>query len=138
MAQYPKTAVIFARYGTVTVGNAYTLLHNAAQDFAHRAIQVPPADGDSFTHPFYLAAGSYTMKVMGYEGVGRGRIDWYIDGVKVISLQDWYAAVDANNIIKSASVTVVGNGRHTLTCIVNGKNGASAEYYIDLTTIALV
>jgi hypothetical protein len=136
MADYPRTATIFHRYATVLVGNALVTFHNTNHDFLHYAHQTPPANGDSFIHRFYLAGGAHTLNVVGRTQNSAGRLDWYIDGVKVVSLQDWHSVGTVYNVVKTAIVPVVGNGRHTLTAVVNGKNVASINYYIQLYSIA--
>jgi hypothetical protein len=134
----PLSAVMFHRYALVVVGNAIAITHDSLDDFAHRAGQTLAADGDTFTHQFFLAAGVYTLNALGMTNANSGRIDWYIDGVTVVSLQDWYSAVDAHNVIKTAAVTVVGGGQHVLKGVVNGNTVPSGGYYVRLIAIALV
>jgi len=134
---YPTSVVMFHLYAVVLVGGALLPNQTALMDFAERPYQSPPGNGDSFQQAFYLAGGTYTFTVMGEEDANCGRLDWYIDNVKVVSLQDWYAAVDAKNVVKTAVVTVVGNGRHTLRGVVNDKNGASTNYVIEIVAYSL-
>ncbi len=89
--------------------------------------------------PFYLAAGAYTLNALGITSTDSGKIDWYIDNVLAVSGQDWYSAALTYNVVKTAAVTVVGNGQHTLKGVVNGKNAApSSDYIVRLTAIAFV
>lgn len=135
---YPKSAVIFHRFATVLVGNALSINHQMLQDFAHECVQWPGANGDSFTHAIYLAAGNYTLNVLGTTEPGSGKIDWSIDGVTVIAGQDWYTAGIVRNVVKTGAVVVAGHGQHVLTGLVNGQNGASAGYNIYLTALGLL
>jgi len=134
---YPKSAVMFPCHAKVIVGNPLSNVHTIALDFALRWYQNPPANGDTLQYNFYLAGGSYTLKVHGETESVCGRIDWYIDNVKVVSLQDWYSAGAVSNVIQTADVTVLGNGKHTLRSVINGKNPASTGFYIQLASIAL-
>ncbi|MDD5091043.1 MAG: hypothetical protein PHQ23_09005, partial [Candidatus Wallbacteria bacterium] len=91
--------------------------------------QNPCANGDSFKHDFYLAAGNYNFTVLGYNSTNRGKIDWYIDDVLKVSGQDWYGG-GVMNIMMTSALTVDASGLHTLKGVVNGKNAASSSYYI--------
>jgi hypothetical protein len=133
---YPKICVIFHRYATVVVGNALSIAHDAAQDVAHYAYQTVSADGDTFTIPFHLSAGAYTLNVLGVRISSGGKVDWYIDGTLAVSGQDWYGAGTTRNIIKTAVVTVYGSGQHVLRGVVNGLTAPSTGYDIRLSAIA--
>jgi len=135
--QYPLSALMFHRYATVVVGNALTISHDATMDFAHFANQLASANGDTFTHPFYIAAGSYTLKGLGATFNGGGKLDWYIDGVLNVSGLDYYTVGWVSNVVMTAPVTVYGKGQHVLMGKVNGRNGASGAWTIPLTAIYL-
>jgi hypothetical protein len=130
--------VIFHRYALVIVGNALTLTHHASQDFSHYAYQSVAANGDTFSHQFYLASGVYTLNLHGLKVSDSGKIDWYIDNLQVVSGQDWYGAGTTYNHIKTAAVTVKGHGRHVLKGVVNGLTAPSTGYAIKLTAISFV
>lgn len=135
---YPRSAVMFHRYATVLVGNALTCPHDSAADWAHISYQSVSADGDTFTHSFYLAAGIYSLNVLGVTGPLLGKIDWYLDNLLAVSGQDWYSAGWVLNVVQTTVVTVIGNGLHTLKGIVNGRNVASIDWYIQLTAMSLL
>lgn len=135
--EMPKRATLWHQYAIVTAGNALSAAPDTGQYHNIVVHQSGSADADSFTQSFVLAAGTYTMYALGHRTNSSGIIDWDIDGVTVISGQDWYGGLNKNEI-KSASVTVTGNGRHVLTGTVNGKNGSSAGYDIKLTKIWFV
>ena len=105
-----------------------------AGDYNINVYQNPSANGDSFSQSFFLGAGTYTFSVMGRTEGDAGKIDWYIDNVLAVSGQDWYyGGANQHGYVQTASVTVSGNGVHTLKGIVNGKTGSN--YYILLTTM---
>lgn len=135
---YPDRATLWHDESTVLSGGVITLSITNTQVYNIRYFQTGPANGDSFTQSFILKAGTYDLKVIGETGTDRALIDWYVDNVKVISLQDWYAGAGAANVIKSASVSVVGNGRHVLKGTVNGKHASSTSYFILLTKMWFV
>lgn len=134
---YPKSAVMFHRYAWVLVGNPLTCAHSANPDFSYYAYQNAPANGDTFTHNFYLAAGVYALKVHGHTALDRAKIDWYIDGVLVVSGQDWWSGGTVWNAIIVDSVLVSYSGPHVLKGITNGCNVGSTGWGIWLTTISL-
>jgi hypothetical protein len=134
---YPRSAVMFHRYAKVVVGVALIVGHIVGQDFACYVYQNLAGNGDTFTHQFSLAAGSYTLNVLGWLGPDRGKVDWYIDGVLAVSGQDWYAGGYTYNVVKTSAVTVASSGLHVLKGVVNGHTVPSTGYYIVLTSISL-
>jgi hypothetical protein len=134
---YPKSAVMFHRDAIILVGGVLICAADADQDFGHMCLQGPPADGDTFEQSFLLAGGNYTLAVHGATDTVMGILDWYIDGVLVVAGQDYYSALTVYNAVQTAAVTVIGDGQHTLTGVVNGQNPASADYAIVLTCISL-
>ena len=135
---YPKSAVMWHRYATVVVGNPISISHVTSQDFTHTIHQAVADNGDKFRHSCYLGGGGYTLNVLGFTMNSGGKLDWYIDNVLAVSGQDWYSGAPTSNVIKTAGVTVVGSGPHTIMGVVNGKNVLSISYDIYLTAIALV
>ncbi len=138
MADYPKSAVMFHRYSVAIVGNPVVPLHFAPADFGEYSHQDPPANGDTFRQQFYLAAGAYTLSVLGYTANDAGIVDWFIDGVLVVSGQDWYTLLPGANTVKTAAVNVIGNGQHQIRGVINGKNVASINFWLSPTTISVV
>lgn len=135
----PTRATMWHDSSLVTVGNAISVVNQPSQNYGTYSVQSTAADGDTFTQSFLLAAGTYTLKVLGYTDNNRGKIDWYIDDTIVVSGQDWYSANGTLNVFKQdGSISVVGNGRHVLKGVVNGKNGSSSGYYICLTNVVLI
>ena len=136
MAIYPQRANFFHDEALVTVGNAlHSTNHDSAQAYAVIQRQgTPAADGDTFTQSFMLEGGTYSFIVVGFTDVNRGKIDWYIDDVLVVSGEDWYSASSTYNVVKThTSITVTGNGRHVLKGVINGKNASSSGYFYTLT-----
>lgn len=128
MLEITSTAGTYTITPTVATGMYMNFL-------TKQASAADAADGDAFSLSFWLKAGTYTMSVLGQHEVNNGKIDWKIDGSTVVSGQDWYAAATANNIIKTASVTVSGNGYHKLDGVINGKNASSSDFLFRLTWI---
>jgi hypothetical protein len=134
---YPKSAVMFHRYAKVLVGNALLVQHDADHDFAGYVYQNPGANGDTFACSFSLSPGTYTLNVLGITFNTTGKVDWYIDDVLVVSGQDWYSVGVVYAVVKTAAVTVIGHGRHTLKGVINGRNVASTGWLVVLTAISL-
>jgi len=95
-------------------------------------------DGDSFDVGLWLLAGTYTFDVYGEKASNRGKLDWTLDGVSIVTGQDWYAAAIAPARLSTGSITVTGDGYHKLTGTINGKNGSSSDYYWGLTYVAFI
>ncbi len=133
----PRRATMWHRASTVITGNAIASFVAVAQRYFIYAIQNAAANGDSFSHSFFLRGGTFDLNVLGISGPVCGIVDWYLDGVLVVTGQDWYAAGYTYNIVKTDSITVSGDGYHVLVGVINGKNGLSTDYYLQLTKIYL-
>jgi len=129
---YPQRATMWHDEATVITGNALAIIYITSTNIASHAYQNTAADGDSFSNSFFLKAGTYTFSVIGTTAGAAGRADWYIDGVKEVSLQDWYGST-AWGVTKTASVTVATDGYHQLIGTVNGKHASSSDYILQLT-----
>ena len=131
LIHYPTRATMWHDEALVTSGSALTLQIDTAQAYATDTINATPSNGDTFTQSFMLSSGSYTFTVLGISANNRGKLDWYIDNTLVVSGQDWYSVNPTRNVLKTASVTVIGNGRHVLKGVINGKNGSAVySYYL--------
>ena len=126
--EYPGSAALLSDEFELLAGDVLTYGITASQAYNMVNKHSSVADGDSAARRFYLAAGTYNLSVLGRTFTTSGLVDWYIDGVKVVSLQDWYDNPGAYNVVKTASVVVPTSGRHVLKYVVNGKNGASSSY----------
>lgn len=132
-ATYPLAAEMFLELATVTAGNAMEIEIDTAQAYNHDYLQNTAADGDTYTIPFFLAAGTYTLAVLGRTSTNRGKQDLYVDNVLVGTL-DWYNAITQWNILKTiGSVAVATDGQHVLKSVVNGKNGSSTNFFLTIT-----
>jgi hypothetical protein len=130
----PRRADMWHGSSLVTVGNAITRQHESTQDYGVHCYQNAAADGDTFTNGCFLAAGVYTFVVLGSSDNNRGKIDWTLDGVSIVTGQDWYSAASVVNVVKStSSVAVLYSGWHQVKGVVNGKNGSSSGYNMLLT-----
>ena len=102
--------------------------------YALNIYQDPNANGDWIETTFYLSAGTYTFGVLGVAEDDAGILDWSVDGVPIITGQDWYNAAPTGNTRKQTSGIVIStSGIHTLRATVNGKNASSVGFYIVLT-----
>jgi hypothetical protein len=131
----PKSATLWHDESVVLAGNALAHVHNTNQDYGVTVYQNTPANGDTFEQKVFLRPGWYTFNVLGTTDANRGIVDWYLDDVKLLAGQDWYAAAIGYNVVKASSVPFVVQygGAHTLKAVVNGKNASSTSYYLVLT-----
>ncbi len=130
---YPAAASIMLDEGSAVTGTWGALFSNSQRMTQYEENTGTHANGDALQQHFFLASGAYTLSVLGISGANRAKVDWYIDGVSVVTGQDWYSASTTYNVVMTAAVTVTGNGDHILKAVVNGKNASSADYYFDVT-----
>ncbi len=131
--EFPTRATMWHDEATVTNGNALVSTISNSQLGNFYSLQSTAGDSDSFTHSFYIKAGTYTIYWLGRTNSGSGKIDWSLDGVDFETGQDWYSGTDTYNVIKSASITIAEDGKHVLRGTVNGRSGLSSSYAIHLT-----
>ena len=124
----PGRATLWHDESKAVSGAGLTTGMDASQFYSTFSYQSPASSSDAFTNGFSLRPGSYTFSVLGLSNNTKAMIDWYIDGNKVIAQQDWYSTTGTYNVVKTATVTVAGNGEHVLKGQVNGKNPNSAGY----------
>ncbi len=127
----PARATLWHYTSTVLTGVAISAAVSTTETYAHLPHQNPAANGDSWTGSFEFGAGSYIFSIVSPTSPNYGKIDWYIDGVLIISGQDWYSSPAVFNVVKTATVTVVGNGYHVLKAVVNGKNALSTDFFTE-------
>ncbi|MCJ7778102.1 MAG: hypothetical protein MUP16_07305 [Sedimentisphaerales bacterium] len=128
---YPQRASMFHDEATVISGNQIAKTLNANMRYQYQAYQSTPANSNSFSHSFVVKAGTYNFNTLSGTQPQCGRIDWYIDNVKVISLQDYYSAGVTYNVIKTVTdIVIATDGYHLLTGTVNGKHASATDYYI--------
>jgi hypothetical protein len=113
---------------TGTLTNAYV----ASAQYATDSYNSSNSNGDTCTCGFTLAAGTYNFTALGYLAATGCNVDWYIDNVKVVNQQSWYAAATSAPTYVTNPVTVVGNGYHVLKGIINGHTSPSTGYYLQL------
>lgn len=130
----PTRATMWHDEATVITGNALARLVVNTHAYNVVSYQNASANGDTFTHGFQVGEGTYTLTVLGRHLTSAGRVDWYVDDVLVASAQDWYAGSAAPNITKTvADIVIAEGGWHVLKGVVNGKNGSSSGYDLQLT-----
>jgi hypothetical protein len=129
---YPTHATIWHDESTVITGNAFVTgasSHDTSQNYGAYKYQNTPANGDKFeTIPFLLAAGTYTVTILGVTNNNYGKVDWRLNGTLIggaATGQDWYSASLTYNVEQSFSMAVAVDGVYTLSGTINGTNGSS-------------
>lgn len=84
--------------------------------------------GDFFTQSIFIAAGTYTLAILGETRSTCGILDVYVDNVFQYGSQDWYSAGTTNNVVKTGTIVVVGDGYHVIKFLNNGKNVSSTDW----------
>lgn len=133
----PNEARMFHDEAEVTAGNAKLLTMNAAQAYGHAYVQHPSAIAQVTQNRFSLAAGNYTLTLLGTKGSVSGIHDVVIDGVVQGSF-DQYASSDQFNQLFTFAVTILTDGDHLIEFVTTGKNASASFYYCALTKYWLV
>jgi hypothetical protein len=110
----------------LSVNNAYFTNDTAA------------ANGDSFSFYFYCPAGKYKITIAVYLGLNCGRIDTYMDDVKIDSLQSLYSAAGGTGPFELTTQPSLESGRHKVTITVNGKSALSLGYRAPIISMQLI
>lgn len=84
-------------------------------------------DGDWQEWSVCLAAGTYTITVIGFTLNTQGSTDYTLDGAAV-GTKDWYSAGFALNVVAQFTGIAATAGVHTFRGTVNGKNPGSMDY----------
>lgn len=133
-ATYPKRATMWADEFNTSV--AVTRAHDTAQNYSTYIYQNSPADTQEYTSSFMLVGGTYNLSILAVKYPDGGKFDVYIDGATVGTTQDLYAGSGTYNVVLTlSSITVTGDGYHTLKLKVNGKNASSTNYYLYCTKV---
>lgn len=133
----PNRATLWHDESAVVTGGAIVRTHDALQNYATYSTQTGPANGDIFEQTFVIGAGTYTFSVLGIATNISGKVDWYFDGVALITGQDWYAAATTYNVVVAVGSVALAAGLHTLRGQVNGKNAASGGFNLPFTKLWL-
>lgn len=97
-------------------GNIYNADHN---------------NGDNVSYKAYMRAGTYTCKILGQTGSAYGILKLKIDGVEVVSWDQYSAAANTyNQISTTTSIVIATSGVKTIQVIVEGKHASSSDHYI--------
>ena len=130
----PNRATHFHDESTVTNGNALVFVVNPLQRYAHQTYQNVSVDADAFSFSVYLSPGDYTFYALGITDANQAIIDWdFGGGDDTIAGQDWYAAAENLNVIKSGAITLTVGGKIVVTGTINDNNVASGGFDMKLT-----
>ncbi|HJX10814.1 MAG TPA: hypothetical protein VJ733_09980 [Candidatus Binatia bacterium] len=135
---YPKRAQMWHEDSLVLVGNPLVKEVTSSQQHGIYSYQSTAAINDKFTHGFLLDAGTYTFEVLGIVQVDSGQVDWSLDGVTIVTDQDWYAGVSFNERKTVSGVVVATSGWHVLQGLVDSKHASSSNYLLRLTKLAFI
>lgn len=127
----PRRTMLTHDEATITAGNALAFTADTSQFLGGYWFQSASANGDTFTQSVWLRAGSYILEAIGAADVSCAKIDWTLDGVSIISGQDWYAAALTRNTRKVSTTPLIlsASGYHVLTGTVNGRNASNVVAY---------
>jgi len=94
-------------------------------------------NGDNISYNVYLAAGTYTLRLLILTSTNSGILDVDIDSTEVASF-DQYSSPSVYNVLNSQTGIVIASaGLKTLRLRVDGKNASSSGWVVRVTTISL-
>lgn len=97
------------------------------------------ADADNVSFVLYIPKGVYTLYGNFIKNTNAGKVDISLDGTKIVSVTDLYAATASYIYILTKTAIAVSNaGLHTLLIAANGKNATSTDYKIGFTSLSFV
>lgn len=138
LVSYPKLATMWGDQSIKTAGASLTIGFDALQAYSTYTYHSSQANGDAIENGFVIAAGTYTLYVLGTTNNSYGKTDVAIDGGGVLGTLDWYSAGVTRNVINSIAGIVLSDGYHKISFTVNGKNASSSGYIYTLTKMWLV
>lgn len=95
------------------------------------------ADLDNITYNVYLAAGTYTLRLLGAQYTSSGIVDIDIDAAEVGSVDQYASSNTPNHIYTVTNISIAASGAHTIKVRVDGKNASSSGYRAALGAICL-
>jgi len=114
------------------VSGTWLLENYPASLFGQAFISDPPAIGDEINFKAYLAAGTYTLKVLVMKYLDSAIFQIKIDG-DVVATFDSYDPLEVyNHLFAQNGIVVAEGGIKTVTFRVSGKNASSVNYYVRL------
>lgn len=133
--RYPNEARLWADEFELVAPFSMLRQNASSQSYDLRAPYGLEGVGQHGSRYFTIDGGVYKFWVLGIKGLYFGIISWYIDGVEVVSGQDWYhSSLSQYNQVQTAVVTVSA-GRHLLRWEITGKNPLSNAYGLELTKV---
>lgn len=103
-------------------------------------IQADASNGDWYVLKIPLAAGTYEWRMNYRSETDRGRVDLYVNGVKVSGATpfDMYATTAANNQAWTvSSIVIPKHGVHEFKVVVNGQHASSSDYRVAASFITI-
>jgi len=97
----------------------------------------PPNDLDNLSYEAYLAAGTYTILLVGQHGAGGGIVDIDIEGTEVATFDLYNAATVKNQLDEDAGNVIATAGIKTITLRLHGKHASSAAYRLQFNYLVL-
>lgn len=134
---YPLLVNIFQDAANFTNGSPAKFI-TSSQVYNYYVYVPTAANGNVFEHYFVIAAGSYSISMIGVTAASGAKLDWYLDGTLIASGQDWYSAATIFNVVKTiGTVNITQPGQHTLRAVVNGRNVSANDWRSFLTKITI-
>lgn len=122
----------------VVGAGTWAVSHNALANYAFQVVNTTSADQDNCTFYCYLSAGTWTLNALVHKDSDRGIIKIYVAGTLVATFDLYNAAQALNQVATQAAIAIATNGNKAILVKVDGKNGASSDYYCSLSALEFV
>jgi len=123
-------------YDSIGQGTYVTQI-NSSQFFNGAFYNSSLADGDNISYKVFLAAGTYTLRLLVMTGSNAPILDVDIDAAEVASFDLYTGSTVYNSLQSQVDIAVATSGLKTLKLRVDGKNGSSSSYKASVSVIAL-
>ena len=129
--------IVIFPYFYNTIGQGTWALNYYSQNiFGTGFFNTTFADGDNLTFEVYLAAGTYTLRMIHAKQTNSCILDIDIDAAEVASFDTYADPISYNEIATQTAINVAAAGLKTITIRVDGKNASSSGYVIVVQAIA--
>jgi len=115
---------------SMEIASQWWIGHKLSNDTSH-------ANGDECYFYAMLAPGTYTFQLATFKASPSGILKVYLDST-LIATFDLYSAVSTLTILEQTAIAITTGKLYKLSFKIDGKNGASTNYYCGISTFSWI